>query len=71
MGGEKKRLNKFFAASGTLGGYYFNKFLLESTLYAAFFYQAKEGPGTENKKVLENACGVRDSEGETYVSIYT
>jgi len=36
-----------------------------------FFYQAKEGPGTENKKVLENACGVRDSGGEMYVSIYT
>jgi len=71
MGGEKKRLKNLFAASGTLGGYYFNKFFLESTLYVAFFYQEKEGPGTENKKVLENACGVRDSGGEMYVSIYT
>jgi len=56
-----------------LGGYYFNKFLLESTLYAAFFYQAEEGPGTKNKKVLENAyaCGVRDGGGKMCVSIYT
>lgn len=75
MGGIKKVKYIFLQRpASTLGGYYFNKFLLESTLYVAFFFtKQKRGQERKTKKVLENAyaCSVRDGGGKMYVSIYT